>query len=65
MVNRANIGTFSMSIIGAVGIDPNPDFEIAASKHGSPKGIDKRLAKIFKIDHDTAKRTLDVTTQHV
>ena len=60
---RAALGKYAMSV-GAVGASPT--YSVGSSKHGKPRGVDHRhLAKVFSIDETTAKRTLNVTTQHV
>ena len=57
---RLHIGKFGMSV-GAV-----PGMQISAAHQEKPKGIrPERLAKVFCIDEETAKRTIQVTTQRV
>ena len=44
----------------------DPGFVVGATHQDKPKGISpERLAKVFRIDDQTARRTLQVTTQRV
>ena len=62
---RLAYSKFGMSV-GALSGEDFDDFEIFAAHQDKPKGITKeRLAKVFRIDEDIARRTIDVTTQRV
>ena len=60
---RLAYSTFAMNV-GC--LEPDNDFVIGATHQSKPKGIrPERLAKVFKIDIPTAKKTIGVTSQSV
>ena len=61
--SRFGVDTFSATVGATV---PDIDFMIGALHQDKPKGIrPERLAKVFKIDIPTAKRTIAITTQRI
>ena len=62
---RLAYSKFGMSVGALSGADYK-DMEIFAAHQDKAKGITKeRLAKVFRLDEDVARRTIDVTTQRV